>query len=340
MKATMGRSCGNPSILRSAVLAGLAPVASGTPEVESLTGYLQRLANAWSVPPAIVFERFLLPALRAKKNWKSRTSVLLQRHAALMNGCREVAQVSIRELSKLTGRRDLSACTWIRFAELGCFLSPQLLAPGMRWCFECWRSDGLPRHRYVRKLWTLSVVNICPYHGAPLIERCDACGRRQPFIARDVLVGVCASCGADLCEAKSIPPIHGLSHSSLEMFYARQAASLSTAMDMSDLMGFSPESLSAARIRGMAALKQRLLDSGEFASAVRSVEAWQQGTRRPSLEELFSVLWRAQWPILRFFPAELQEAAKNQRTSMLVAEDRQANCRSVRVVCRLGSNCQ
>ena len=284
-------------------------MAVGTPEVECLTGYLQRLANAWTIPPAVFFKRYVLPALRTQKNWKSRITVLLQRNAALMNGCREVAEISVRELSKLTGRSDLSNCTWIRSAVLELLSEAQLLAPGMRWCVHCWRSDGPPGHRYVRKLWTLAVVDVCPLHGARLLERCYTCGRRQPFIASDVLVGVCARCGADVCEAKSIRSVHRMSCSSLEMFYAQQAASLLVAVDMSSLLGCSLESLCTARKQGMAELKKRLSEADESGSVVRRVESWQTGARRPNLEELFSLLWRARWPVLGFFPAELQESA-------------------------------
>ncbi len=298
------------------------PVAVGTPEVECLTGYLQRLANAWTLPPVAVFQRWLVPALLTQKNWKDRITVLLERNAALMNGCREVAEISVRELSRLTRRQDLGHCTWIQFSKLEGLSSARLLAPGMRWCPQCWRSDGPPGHRYVRKLWTLSIVDACHIHGTRLHGRCHACARRQPFIARDVEVGVCASCGTDLCEAESIPSSHSMSCSSMELFYAQQAASLLAAIDISSLLGCCRESLCAARKQGMAELKDRLSETvGESSSVVRRLEAWQEGVRRPSLEELFSVLWRAQWPVLGLFPAEVQMSAGSSQLFSASSED-------------------
>ena len=280
----------------------------GTPYVESLSGYLQRLANAYENPPAKLFERSVFPALQEQKVWKSRLDDVLRRHAYALNGADEAARMGVDQLSKLTGRTDLSECAFLALADLKLIRRKEVVVEGKRWCSDCWRADGA---RYERKLWGLAVVEACPVHGTALIERCFACGRRQPVIVRDVSVGNCGLCGADLCgTGEQATPRNG-SDATRQAWYAREAAALVDSVHVSQLLGFGADPLADARQRGLADLLQHSERVRNYPAAVKRIQRWQHRWGRPNLEEVFSVLWRARWPVARLFPGDVQRALAN-----------------------------
>ena len=141
-------------------------------------------------------------------------------------------------------------------------------------------------------------------HGTALVERCVACGRRQPVIARDVAVGTCGLCGADLAEPVEPSTPREAPDLTRQAWYAGEAATLLAAVRVSELLGFDPARLAHARQRGLADLLERSGRVGAYPAAVRRIERWQRRWGRPNLEEVFSVLWRARWPIAGLFPGD------------------------------------
>ena len=285
---------------------GVEPLGKRTPYVESLSGYLQRVANVYAIQPADLLEMYVLPVLREQGLWKSRLGDVLRRHAYAMNGAGQIARISVGRMSALTARDDLSECSFLTVADLELIHSNDLVAERKRWCSRCWRADGEPGLRYERKLWALSVVEACPVHDVALTQRCFACGRRQPVVVRDVAVGVCGHCGADLGEAGAPELPRAADETGRQSWYAREAASLVHAVNVSRLMGFDPHSLAAARATGLADLLERSDSVHGHPAAVEQVDRWQREWRRPHLETMFSVLWRARWPVARLFPEAVQ----------------------------------
>ena len=287
---------------------GVAPLGQGTPYVESLTGYLQRLANTYEIPPATLFGRSVYPALQAHGLWRSRFSDVLRRHAYALNGADEVARLGLDRLTTLTGRTDLADCSFLTLGDFELVRRAEVVAEGKRWCAACWHADGAPGGRYERKLWGLAVVEACPVHGTALVERCVACGRRQPVIARDVAVGTCALCGADLAEPVEPSTPRDGSDATRQAWYSGEAATLLAAVYVSGLLGFDAGRLASARERGLADLLERSERVAAHPGAVRRIVRWQRRWGRPNLEEVFSVLWRARWSIAGLFPGAVQRA--------------------------------
>ena len=110
---------GSSSVPEAHGYAGVAPIGTGTPFVESLSGYLQRLANIYEIPPATLFQQAILPVLREHGLWKAHLGDLLNRHSYAMNGTGEAARLTVDRLSHLTGRQDLSECSLMTVGELG-----------------------------------------------------------------------------------------------------------------------------------------------------------------------------------------------------------------------------
>ncbi len=292
---------------------GVDPLGRGTPHVESLTGYLQRLANAYAIPPATLFEKSVYPALREQGLWRSRLGDVLRRHAYALNGADETARAGVRELSRLTGRLDLSECSFLALADYELIRRKEVVAEGRRWCPACWRADGAPGARYERKLWGLALVEACPVHGTALVGRCVTCGRRQPVIVRDVAVGICGLCGADLSETDGRAAPRDEPDAARQAWYAREAAALLAAVHVSQLSGFAADQLADARRRGLAELVARSGHVRRHPAVVRRIERWQRRWGRPNLEEIFSVLWRARWPVAGLFPDAVQRALASRR---------------------------
>lgn len=93
------------------------------------------------------------------------------------------------------------------------------------------------------------------------------------------------------------------------LWYAREGAVLVHGADVVAMLGVSQNALSEARAAGLHALYAHVSDGEDFAALARVVAPWEERWRAVRLEELFSVLWRARWPVARFFPGRVRELA-------------------------------
>ena len=290
-------------------LAGLTPCALGTPYAESLTGYLQRLGNAVLIPPGALLREFQSAAVLPESFFA---------RPRAMDGARARAESSVAWLASVTGLSDLRRCTLLAFTDLGGLSADGFLVQHKRWCTLCWYEDTDP---YERKLWNLSVVDACPVHSALLMDRCPACARRQPAVSRDVRIGVCALCGeslrgdpVDLLEPRvelprgdsPVPAIPRGSDAFQRLWFARQAALFIHALDVAELLGLDAPLMAEARRDGLRALVESLEGSANCASLAPKIDGWIARDTRPALDALFSVLWRAKWPVIELFPSAVR----------------------------------
>ncbi|MBD2532087.1 TniQ family protein [Nostoc flagelliforme FACHB-838] len=91
----------------------LEPVGIRTPMVESLTGYIERLAEAHCVPPDVLISRTITPLLK-QIFLKSRTSRDLRSlfdRATAINGTGNIVIDLVQALQKLTLIEDLHLLT-------------------------------------------------------------------------------------------------------------------------------------------------------------------------------------------------------------------------------------
>ena len=181
-------------------LYGLDPVGIGTPFVESLSGYVARLADAHAVSvgdlvgrelvafaskPLISFGRFM------KQN--RATSHGFHTQAQAVNGLGESPQRRTEALEKGTHR------TMLRFLTMSAFngvLSRQsLLRRERAWCPRCyedWQETG--KVIYEPLIWTIGLVTLCPHHLQPLVETCRLCGRQSAPLAVYSRPDYCSHC--------------------------------------------------------------------------------------------------------------------------------------------------
>jgi hypothetical protein len=179
----------------------LPPIGIGTPGVESLTGYVARLATAHGVLVRRLVADEILPLLgRAYllgPAHAGRTSSFWQdSEARALNGTGTLARDVGRVLERLTRRDDLRLLTMRPWAEVVPVTG--LLRRHRAWCpvcYEEWRQAG--QVIYEPLLWTLAAVTVCPRHQRRLHQVCPhpACRRRVSVLGPRSCPGYCPACG-------------------------------------------------------------------------------------------------------------------------------------------------
>jgi len=139
----------------------LEPIGIGTPQTESLTSYISRLAAAHSVRVRDLVVDELLAHIRRPHIPDTSQSELLdsfwRSETRALNSTRSPARRMVHALEKETGRRDLRFLTLLTWSEV--VPVHQLQKMSRAWCPGCyqdWRDRGQPI--YDPLLWTLAPV--------------------------------------------------------------------------------------------------------------------------------------------------------------------------------------
>jgi hypothetical protein len=188
----------------------LPPIGVGTPYVESLTGYVARLAAAHNVRLSQLITHELLPLLGPKYliHEARHLSPFWSGHSRALNGARATAVEWTQVLERLTLRTELRFLTLQSWAEV---LTPRwLMRPTRAWCPACyeeWRQAG--QEVYEQLLWTLASVRVCSRHRRTLSTRCPYpdCGRDLFPLGPKSRPGYCSKCERWLGIApETVPP--------------------------------------------------------------------------------------------------------------------------------------
>jgi|SRR5919199_3580507 transcriptional regulator with XRE-family HTH domain len=184
-----------PIIPLRSTLYQLEPVGIGTPLVESLTGYIARLAQSHCLLPGVLISR-KIPSFVQKvflaKSAEMGLRALFNRARAL-NGIGSMARDLVQAFEMLTLRNDLQFLTLLAWAEI---LPPQgLFRTHKAWCSACyneWLLSG--QVVYEPLVWTINAVTLCPFHYQPLHLCCPHCDQQLPFLAWRSRPGYCSNC--------------------------------------------------------------------------------------------------------------------------------------------------
>lgn len=203
-------------------LYGLRPGNFESGTVESLSGYLTRLAAAHCVPPTVLIDSLGREVAETDahfsplKNYGTRTQ-------KFVNGLDKSAVAWVDALAEWTGVEGLHRCTLEWTSDV--FAGYHLLASKPRYCPICLKEheDGgtMPIDQL---LWHVKCVKACPVHEVRLRERkCGAATKRPNLFARRSGTGHCADCGAISyrCDMSEILPA-----TVAEVWVARQVQAL------------------------------------------------------------------------------------------------------------------
>ena len=278
---------------------GVTPLGLGTADVESFTGYVVRLGNAFAVPASVLLTHSLNAVLPP-----ARRDLHYRRNGAL-NGAGPAVLHAADGIARLTGERDAQRLSFHGLVDLLHLVDRDLVSPTRRWCPLCWGDDAEP---YDRKVWWLAVVDACSVHGCLLESRCRTCGRLQPSLTRGVRLNACSYCGHELSDSCSAPVFPSGPAAERLLWYARQGADLIHAAEVVALMQSDEEaSLSAAYAR--LAVKARDVGLREVASELDKM-CMRRAPRAGWVEALFSALWRLDEEVLALFSSPVQEAVR------------------------------
>ena len=179
----------------------LLPLYVGPAAEEALLSWLLRLATRLQVSlRALTTSGFSLDDRAIEPQWWCRPHPWLLVRISQRTG---VSVARLRQMTfegfapayrddeasgRFTGRRDDSR-------------APESRGYRFAVCGQCLRSDTTP---YLRRLWLIGWMAVCPDHGTVLIERCSACHARlrvAPFSARaSFSPDLCTRCGQSLLD--------------------------------------------------------------------------------------------------------------------------------------------
>ena len=172
--------CTPPILPPRSRLYAIEPIGIGTPFVESLSGYVARLADAHAVSVGNLVVRQLSSLVSTPLFQSSRLDRFPPRFYAI-NGLGDPAKKWIEALQVGTLRADLRFLTLLSFEDLLWKLA--IFRLRRAWCSACYEDDrasGNPIHE--RLMWALRAVTVCPRHLRPLEEVCPNCSKlSKPF---------------------------------------------------------------------------------------------------------------------------------------------------------------
>ncbi len=184
----------------------LEPIGIGTPDVESLTSYLSRLAAAHHVSLAVLILEEIKPELHSGYQGEGLKGSQIYSCARVLNGLGAMAKDWVCALQTLTLRQDLSYLTMLYWGKV--LPAQGLLRFRRAWCPACydeWRDTK--QTIYEPLLWAIKDVDICLHHCRKLTHQCPHCNKDLPHLDRYYRAGHCSKCARWLgSSAKRIDP--------------------------------------------------------------------------------------------------------------------------------------
>lgn len=174
------------TIPKRSYLYNLKPIELGTAYVESMTSYLTRLADAYSVPPFKLIKYILIPAQDAKR----------QPNKPLYSMFNTIGIWSTRFvaiLEQFTVQDKLKFMTMLPYSNI--LTQYKLCEHHKKWCPVCleqWKEEG--SELYEPLLWGLKDVNICLIHKIALVQNCSHCNQQINLIHTKANIGFCPHC--------------------------------------------------------------------------------------------------------------------------------------------------
>ena len=192
-------SLSGPPVPPRSQLYSLQPVGVGTGKVESLTGYVARLAEAHSVSVGDLVGRLLSDLANPKGGivTSAAKAARVGGHGFracnyAINGVTDRAAKWVDALEAATTRRDLRWLTLLAFRHA---LPGHLFRRRRAWCDLCleqWRANG--QIVYEPLLWTIEVSSHCTVHARPLAGICRHCARSLSPLGVFSRPGYCELC--------------------------------------------------------------------------------------------------------------------------------------------------
>lgn len=181
--------------MERSILYNIEPIGVGTPFVESLTGYITRLADAHCIYTGTLISKVYSKQLN--KDYISKISIRggngFFDSAIGINGLGQLSLDFIKETERLTSRQDLRNLTLTNWSAI--FPTRGLLRKTKSWCPACYETARDNKETvYDQLIWNFQIVNQCSIHNTPLEYMCYNCNNLVPVINRKSRPGYCSVC--------------------------------------------------------------------------------------------------------------------------------------------------
>lgn len=272
------------NIPERSILFHLEPVGLGTPYVESLTGYIARLALRHVMSTGTLFANFLAPELN-KMYLHTITEAGgsgFYDNSSMVNGIGTSADECVKALTYLTKRSDLIFTTLLPWSNI--MPSRGLIRFSRSWCPICYDEWYINNQEiYDPLVWSLQSVTVCPVHHTELVDICPHCGKKQHLLERTTIPGFCSKCGEWLGSKKAVS-----CSSELELKIAQNAGEL--------VSGSGNHTVEAAAMASFLDTCVNRITEGnatQFASLVgiskTTFFGWHKGKNLPPLRDFLSI---------------------------------------------------
>jgi TniQ len=179
----------------------LPPIGIGSLFVESLMGYIVRLADYHCVSPRRLILREIVPHMVQNgyfpRGWHKKIQRVFQPNSPLIQGNEVEGALTvalIQALEELTLRQDVSQLAILRQATS--LLAESQLRRHQAWCPICLKEwQQAERVIYTPLIWLLQDLQICLQHrDQALVDRCPHCQQAFPPLTDNSRPGYCPKC--------------------------------------------------------------------------------------------------------------------------------------------------
>ena len=292
-----------PNILApSSRLYHLEPVGIGTPDVESLTSYISRLAGAHLLGLRTLLRYIIGPLIEESRSRKFDADAgrkYVVSSPSLLNGSGSKAENWVSVLEELTLRRDLRSLTALPWGDS--ISQRRLMRPVKAWCpncFEHFRQEGVIV--YEPLLWSFTAVSVCPSHRRLLEQVCPSCKLRPPIIANDSRPGHCPRC-REWLGSEDLTPSDQLPDSAYQINASQNVREwVGIAQNLPSPPSRNDFSLRLRRYINLIAKGRGNAFGRILNMSGREMRKWQSGSRPPNVRDLLKITMGLRMTLTRF----------------------------------------
>ena len=177
-------------------LYNIKPMNIGTPFIESLTSYINRLAYLHCIKTGTLIKEIITPSLNkdylcaiAKRGGNG-----FYQCSHGINGIGSQAEDFAKIMGELTGV-DLINSTFLFWSDV--LPTRGLIRKYKAWCPVCYEeSKNNNQVPFDKLIWGLQESTICSIHNVSLEIMCDNCKKEQFYLYRNSFPGCCCYCGS------------------------------------------------------------------------------------------------------------------------------------------------
>lgn len=301
-----------PELPARSILYNLPPVGVGTADVESLTGYISRLAQEHYLSPVVLLKNSVRNASELPIGIQndSISSIV----AGSLNGFGDGTKRIVEILQNATFRTDISATCLLSLK--GKISNYKLLKKELAWCSVCYHEQRTKGKVVYDKLaWTLKDVDSCVIHRVPLLTKCPHCSEKLKVLSGKSRPGFCSKCLSWLgISGAALEEINRFRGHAEEIMELHRATSAGEFLERNSLFCISEEEIQTVFIKNLTELIE-IFTFGNINDFAYRTGVWHVAIRRllkgevlPTIEMLFAICFP-----LEVKPIELFE--KNNRRS-------------------------